>query len=257
VNGNYLFRGKDDNGKWLIGQGVAIEKEKMASLYIHRGSYSTEAKVIPQTVGQYIGIKDSKGSFIFEGDILRNMESGEIGAVNLALYETVKKDEGYPCWCITAFAIRCRINEDKGIPEYIAYLYEVIGNIFDNPELLDDKKRKYYCDKCKSEIRSDYVTCVCPTCGYNARKLQVLPEYETVEQWERRTGRKYQDDGLVWVKDSEDDPEGWRVDTYRNAVDDERCFIVIADPPVPPPDGWIPKEEPKELSLFQDGAEVK
>lgn len=49
-----------------------------------------------------------------------------------------------------------------------------------------------------------------------------IPKNETVEQWEKRTGIIYPDDGPVWVKKSEKDPEGeyswWELRTYKDSI---------------------------------------
>ena len=126
-----LFRGKRiDNGEWVEGY-----------LYITHngeyeiGSYSKELNierfthcVIPETVGQYTGLKDKNGKRIFEGDIVycksrldnANMviifECGQFRMVLSENYRSYQTNSGF-------YDINCF---DK----------EVIGNIYDNPELL-------------------------------------------------------------------------------------------------------------------------
>ena len=70
-------------------------------------------QVLPETVCQYVGIKDKNGKKIFEGDILRVNNSTKSGVVEI-------KD----------FEIRCDIHGVKHRLEYET-VYEVIGNIFD------------------------------------------------------------------------------------------------------------------------------
>lgn len=65
----------------------------------------------PKTIGQYTGCKDKNGKKIFEGDIMRN--PGNI--VEFC-------NDGY---CI---------NGDSSLAYWTGY--EVIGNIYDNPELV-------------------------------------------------------------------------------------------------------------------------
>jgi len=71
--------------------------------------------------------------------------------------------------------------------------------------------------------------------------LKRIPDFETPEQYQKRTGKELSDDGLVWVKDGVADEEGWRADFFWNALDDLRMFIVCVNGPLPPPDGWRPE----------------
>jgi hypothetical protein len=84
----------------------------------------------------------------------------------------------------------------------------------------------------------------CPICyTYPFRRI---PDYETPAQYEKRTGKKWERSWLVWVNDLPNDPQGWRVDCYANALDDERHNIICAQLPKSPPDNWSPEEEAKE-----------
>ncbi|MCM1271321.1 MAG: YopX family protein [Ruminococcus flavefaciens] len=80
--------------------------------------------VIKETVGQYTGLTDKNGVKIFEGDILE-AESGNIG---------------YVMFINGAFMKSCN---SKDMPFLIASdVNAVIGNVFDNPELLKGEDLK-------------------------------------------------------------------------------------------------------------------
>ncbi|MBR2934893.1 MAG: hypothetical protein IKB79_04880 [Oscillospiraceae bacterium] len=83
--------------------------------------------VDPSTVGQYTGRTDKNGKRVFEGDIIRLYN----GAVGVVLWSD--NDQAY---LIFQDPVKMVILDDfgnYGRPEY----YEVIGNIYDNPELLE------------------------------------------------------------------------------------------------------------------------
>jgi len=82
-----------------------------------------DEKVIPETIGQYTGLKDKNGKKIFEGDFLRNGDDIMlvIFRKDLASFALSKKG-----WLHDHFFQEAVSNSDC----------EIIGNIHDNPELL-------------------------------------------------------------------------------------------------------------------------
>ena len=129
-----LFRGKrKDNGEWVEGclhfqWGETTNDGRATKDAYILGMRGEVAEVDPETVGQYTGLTDKNGKWIFEGDILviRNCREHPV---------LVKFIE---------FSWQCVI---PNVNAYIHYRhrlennytkYEVIGNIHDNPELLED-----------------------------------------------------------------------------------------------------------------------
>jgi len=126
------FRGKCieaiDFGKWLFGSLVVKESHAYISL---REDADFLIEVDPETVGEYTGLKDKNGAMIFEGDIVRYgiSEKKNYCVVYLetdaGFYMT---DDIHKCPC----DIRGNPLGGKN-----TYYIKVIGNIHDNPELLE------------------------------------------------------------------------------------------------------------------------
>lgn len=83
------------------------------------------------TLGQYTGLKDKNGKEIYEGDIVS--EKGHYVNSDKLVYQKIQWKENYSCWL--------RGEYQRLTPKNIKnYSIEVIGNIYDNPELLAEKE---------------------------------------------------------------------------------------------------------------------
>jgi len=122
-----LFRGKRvDNGTWAYGDLTHCDDEMEINSESHgeNGGY-----IIPETIGQYTGLKDKNGVKIFEGDIL----SGHLD-------DLFPEDESrYPVvWHDYGWHIKCGNKSFDTLEQWwVAKFLEVIGNLHDNPELLE------------------------------------------------------------------------------------------------------------------------
>ncbi len=133
-----LFRGKTRDNEWVQGSlhieyGENTKDGDKTTDYRILGMRGECQYVIPETVGQYIGLTDKNGKKIFEGDIVKKSwiyhyyvgnERREkintfIGQVVLYKGRYKMKEQG----------------EIIGISHDGEWI-EVIGNIHDNPELL-------------------------------------------------------------------------------------------------------------------------
>lgn len=136
-----LFRGKRvDNGEWVYGYLYRLS-ERLNPFIMLVNSNAESYEVIPEMVGQFTGLPDDNGNKIFEGDIL----------------ETEGPD-GAEYWDVVHFG---HFNDDDNHGnEYIGFYVKsgnyttsllemplgehnycyIIGNIYDNPELLEDMK---------------------------------------------------------------------------------------------------------------------
>jgi len=125
----HIYRGKRiDNKEWEYGN-LIIDGNFAYIILLENIDRYDRHEVDPETVGQFTGSLDKNGARIFEGDILA---SGE-GRVP-TLVEWVKEDCGFYIFNLQRNRERNRF--DKYFKPFVG---EVIGNIHDNPELLEAK----------------------------------------------------------------------------------------------------------------------
>lgn len=135
MNDRYLFRAKRiDNGEWIVGSliqapylgsmrsWISSEQEDKARL---REISSNQAvwrafEVRNDTICQCTGLKDKNGKLIWENDIMKYQLDGKT-RIYVVKYEP-------PMFSY------------KNVIRWSLYQDEVIGNIFDNPELLESEE---------------------------------------------------------------------------------------------------------------------
>ena len=146
-----LFRGKRiDNNLWAYGYAVKYEK----CLWIYTGKIHTieghvneyglpftreeRYEVDSETICQYTGLNDKNGKKIFEGDIVQEQDDKCVGIVRYGVYDSSFNSDGlgghmgfYIEWKEGRIKLR-RIDI-----VFWSDVIEVIGNIFDNPELME------------------------------------------------------------------------------------------------------------------------
>ena len=122
-----LFRGKrTENGEWVEGdliQAFRGNQQSACSIMPHTPTAYC-LKVDSETVGQYTGLTDKNDVRIFEGDIIQSLESSVTGLV-----QWFPEHSAFMVWCKSANVV--------GFLYECADIIKVIGNIHDNPELLE------------------------------------------------------------------------------------------------------------------------
>ena len=118
-----LFRGKH-NGVWSEGN-LVVKKDGVTIITPDDTPLGVYGQVDPDTVGQYTGVTDRNGVKIFEGDIVDGGDfSAEYG------YGVIRWEDG-------AFEAAGSDVAGTFYENYWGTDFEVIGNIHENPELLE------------------------------------------------------------------------------------------------------------------------
>lgn len=131
-----LFKGKRiDDGEWVYGMldTLLLKMEGICTIaYFDYEGFYCEDKVDPETVCECTGLKDKNGKLIFEGDIVRHGYSNKNG--DFFENGSVAFVENDGAWEIVGVEIHTKRLTRITIVERSI---EIIGNVFDNPELLN------------------------------------------------------------------------------------------------------------------------
>lgn len=119
-----LFRGKFGN-EWKYGF-LSIEPKGLVIKEPYKNESSNVWHIDADTVGQYTGMTDKNGTKIFEGDIIDFLYRSGYDDYGIVQYDADETEFGF---------VYNSIYEGLG-RHYQSKDIEVIGNIYDNPELL-------------------------------------------------------------------------------------------------------------------------
>lgn len=139
-----IFRGKTKENGWVywneLGEINFDLTDTEISLYVHL----LNDELIPETVGQFTGLTDKNGTKIFEGDIVE-LEEGFWEAIYNAVL--IEKEERYAVYYDNGGARYDLKTQDNNLEfkrvawhQLVEGIVEVIGNKWDNPELLKEQK---------------------------------------------------------------------------------------------------------------------
>lgn len=138
------FRGKRVyNGEWVEGfvsvHTICGEKTYLATVINVKPQkiYDVEwYEVDPATVGQYTGLKDKNGVESYHKDIVRT-NAGHIGVVEFGSHSPTGNEWDNAWGWFIQFPNR---GQAASMDEHFGYWGEIIGNVWENPELLEGVK---------------------------------------------------------------------------------------------------------------------
>lgn len=135
----YLFKAKTCNGEWVAGF-LHCKDDKW---YISNKAGSPFAyEVRPDTICQCTGLKDKNGKLIWENDIVKDLFSDACAQIKYGSYQscfdsTKTEHVGF----YVDWSGKCTKRYRKDLGYWINMVNaEVIGNIFDTPELLESEE---------------------------------------------------------------------------------------------------------------------
>lgn len=136
MENRYLFRGKTINGNWV--QGLLASKDD--KWYISNKAGAPFAyEIRPESICQCTGLKDKNGKLIWENDIVKDLFSDTYAPIRYGSYQNCfdsTKAEHIGFYVDWSGKYTKNYRKDLG---YFIHMVdaEAIGNIFDNPELLE------------------------------------------------------------------------------------------------------------------------
>lgn len=139
MNRKTIFKGKrEDTGEWIIGNVLQSDEDTYIATSFLAGNADKSLmvaayEIVPETLCNLTGVIDKKGHDIWEYDIVRNKSNNFGDLIGKIVFEN------------GAFVVHWIKQLDPKKPRACALtknilnVQEVIGNIFDNPELLEVK----------------------------------------------------------------------------------------------------------------------
>ena len=124
----YLFKAKTCNGEWIVGYLYRLSENNHPFIMLRK--YGESYEVDEHTICQSTGLKDKNGNLIWENDIVK------------CLYNSYGENGVYIGKVIYREDTCCFVDANSESTDYEWWEEEkkVIGNIFDNKELLESEE---------------------------------------------------------------------------------------------------------------------
>lgn len=157
---DYIFHGKRvDNGEWVEGyycKAEKLDKSGYEHFIIEESADGSSHLIEPESVGQYTGMNDKSGRRIFEGDIVQYQTYDDFDCQSVVKFGAYTQDgsggeytgnrclgfyvdvNNFTCpdWCEDDPSCFRKYLYQQNINE-VAADCEVIGTVFENPDLLE------------------------------------------------------------------------------------------------------------------------
>lgn len=124
----YLFKAKTCNGEWIVGYLYRLSENNPPFIMLRK--YGESYEVDEHTICQCTGLKDKNGNLIWENDIVKCLYNS-YGENGVYIGKVIYRED--TCCFVDA-------NSESTDYEWWEEEKEVIGNIFDNKELLESEE---------------------------------------------------------------------------------------------------------------------
>lgn len=145
----YLFKAKRvDNGEWVKGALVYDDRDKLYRI-ITEIDYSTGTclttdnapRVDKSTICQCTGLKDKNGKLIWENDIIKTFDAGEECCMSKIIFADTSLGYGWKTTDIKSLSkYNNNLFKEVSFGSFDSKSAEIVGNIFDNAELLKSEE---------------------------------------------------------------------------------------------------------------------
>ena len=136
----YLFKAKRlDNGEWVVGSLISMPH---GGYMIDRVADSRRFRVMinPSTICQCTGLKDKNGKLIWENDIIKTFDAGEEWCLSKIIFADTSLGYGWKTTDIKSLSkYNNNLFKEVSFGSFDSKSVEVVGNIFDNPKLLESE----------------------------------------------------------------------------------------------------------------------
>lgn len=137
-----MFRGKTLGGAWVEGNLLTHGVDYDTAIRVPSNTPVAGGAVIavkPDTVGEFTGLTDKRGKRIFEGDIIKLQGGGGLLCFGEKEFIGVVRHDGRGGGLrstLSRMYIK-PINDELNEADYTPAKMEIIGNVYDNAELLE------------------------------------------------------------------------------------------------------------------------